>query len=454
MSRQWWPAPVRPGRGLVAVVLATAFLGPASPLAAQTPAPMPAPAASAQDLPPISTVPAEAVTFDEAITRALAANLSVAQAAQSILRAEALLQQANTVTKPTVGGTVTTTILDSERGFDDLVTQPQTQALFGASVSYPVLAASRWAARAQASDQVTVARIGADDVRRQVATAAAQSYLAVIAQKRQVGVNLRALENAEAHLKDATAQLDAGAGSRLNQLRASQAYESDRVLLEGSRMALVRAQEALGVLLAADKPIDSAGEPAFEVPADPAIEQSLGERTDVQLFRASLDAAERVVADSWKDWVPTGTASFEPQYLTPAGLFQPSKTWRGVIQFQVPVFDGGQRKAVAAQRQVARDTAELQLTEVQLRARSEIRVAEAAVASAARAVESARRASQQANEVVRITEFAFRAGATTNLEVIDAQRSALDAETAAAQAEDRLRQARLDLLVALGRFPR
>ena len=46
-----------------------------------------------------------------------------------------------------------------------------------------------------------------------------------------------------------------------------------------------------------------------------------------------------------------------------------------------------------------------------------------------------------------------RPGATTNIELIDAQRGARDAETAVAQAEDRVRQARLDLLVALGRFP-
>jgi hypothetical protein len=38
--------------------------------------------------------------------------------------------------------------------------------------------------------------------------------------------------------------------------------------------------------------------------------------------------------------------------------------------------------------------------------------------------------------------------------LVDAQRRTRDADTAAAQAEDRVRQARLDLLVALGRFPR
>ncbi len=55
--------------------------------------------------------------------------------------------------------------------------------------------------------------------------------------------------------------------------------------------------------------------------------------------------------------------------------------------------------------------------------------------------------------MLKITITAFDAGATTNIEVIDAQRSARDLETAVAQAEDRVRQARLDLLVAMGRFP-
>ena len=52
-----------------------------------------------------------------------------------------------------------------------------------------------------------------------------------------------------------------------------------------------------------------------------------------------------------------------------------------------------------------------------------------------------------------ITNVSFRAGAATNIEVIDAERAARDADTAVAVAEDTLRRARLDLLTALGRFP-
>ena len=70
-----------------------------------------------------------------------------------------------------------------------------------------------------------------------------------------------------------------------------------------------------------------------------------------------------------------------------------------------------------------------------------------------RALTSARLAAEQAAEVLKISTAAFEVGATTNIEVIDAQRSSLDADTAATLIEDALQRARLDLLVAIGRFP-
>ena len=62
-------------------------------------------------------------------------------------------------------------------------------------------------------------------------------------------------------------------------------------------------------------------------------------------------------------------------------------------------------------------------------------------------------AAASAAEALRITEIAYRAGATTNIEVVQAQQTARNAEIVLAQSEDGLRQARLDLLVALGQFP-
>jgi outer membrane protein TolC len=66
---------------------------------------------------------------------------------------------------------------------------------------------------------------------------------------------------------------------------------------------------------------------------------------------------------------------------------------------------------------------------------------------------ASREAARLAHEALDLATIAYRAGATTNLEVIDAQRVARNAELQAAVAEDSARQARLDLLYSSGRFP-
>ena len=86
-------------------------------------------------------------------------------------------------------------------------------------------------------------------------------------------------------------------------------------------------------------------------------------------------------------------------------------------------------------------------------ASSQVRAAREAVASGERSLTSLRAAADQAQQVVTIVNVSFQAGGATNIEVIDAERSARDADTAVAAAEDTLRRARLDLLLALGRFP-
>lgn len=391
--------------------------------------------------------------FDEAVARAVAANRTAAQALLTIERAEALLQQARAGTLPTVSATLSSVTLDREVGFDDRVTQPRTQVTFGATASMPILAPARWAAVAQAKQQIGVAELSVEDARRHIAIAAGQAYLAVIAQKRQVEVTQRSVETARAHLDFARKRREGGLGSRLNELRAEQAVSSDEARLENARLGVLRAQEALGVILAESGPVDVGREPALDVPAGAVdAEAALAERSDLRWQRAIRDAAQKVFDDSVRDILPTGTVAFTPQYVTPRGLFQPSQSWRLTFSVTQPIFEGGQRRAAKQLRAANVNQARLTIETLEIQVRSDVRLAQAAVESYAKALTHARAAATQAAEVLTIATGAFDLGATTNLEVIDAQRQARDAEAAAVIAEDALRRARLDLLVALGRF--
>jgi len=400
-----------------------------------------------------TTPPMESVTLDQAVERALKNNPTVGQAIQGILRAEALLQQARAVTLPQVNASFTGVVNSTERKFDDVVTSPRMQGTIAASASMPVLAAADWARRNQAKDQVEVANLSSADVRTNIAVATGQAYLAIIAARRQVDVSLRARESALAHLDYARRRLEAGAGTRLNELRAAQEVSSDEARLEVTQYAVRVGQEALGVLMASNGPVDAASEPAFNVPAAADEAGWMALRPDLRLFTAEERAADRVWRDSSKDWFPTGVLSFDPQALVPASIFTSARSWRLVVNFSQPIWDSGQRKAVKLVRETNLNNARLALTDLQIRARSEVRLAEDLVRTSERAFNSLRLAAEQAQEVLNITNFAFQAGATTNLEVIDAQRQARDADSSAAVAQNTLMRAQLDLLTALGRFP-
>jgi multidrug efflux system outer membrane protein len=177
------------------------------------------------------------------------------------------------------------------------------------------------------------------------------------------------------------------------------------------------------------------------------------DRPDLRTIAARQSAAQRIADDSWRDRMPSVTGLFTPQMLAPSGLFANARSWRASVVFAVPLFDAGQRRGRERERLALVDVVRAERANAERQASSEIRTAREAIQSTERALERARNAAQQANEVVRITDVAFREGATTNIEVIDAQRRARDAETAAVIAEDAVRRARLELLVATGRFP-
>jgi outer membrane protein TolC len=248
----------------------------------------------------------------------------------------------------------------------------------------------------------------------------------------------------------ANQRFEGGIGSRLNALRAEQEMLSDETRVEEALLTIQFAQEALGVLVGANGPVDAVDYPVFDIPDELG---QLTNRSDIQLLMERERAAQRVYSDSWKDRLPSLTAAFTPSLVEPPGLFARAFSWRAQVLFALPIFDAGLRSGEAAQRLADLNAIRFQRANLERQAGSEIRTARDAVASTTRAFAQAQLAADRANQVVQITDVAYREGASTNIEVLDAQRQARDVETQAAIAEDALKRAQLDLLVALGRFP-
>ncbi len=395
--------------------------------------------------------PARQLSFADAVQQAVDRNPTVRAAATAILRAEGQIRVARAATLLQITGNVTTTTLNTGVEFQGTTVTPRNSVQASITADMPVVAAAAWARRAQADDQRQVADLAVADTKRQIAAAAADAYLTIVALRRVVDADARARDVAKAHFDLATELEQRGSGSRLNALRAQQQYSTIQTQLETAQMAVYRAQEALGVLVGDTGPVDAGDEPAFEVPPDDTRLELF--RTDLKLFAAEQSAAERIARDSRTDWWPTVDALFTPQSTYPSPFFVPGNSWTFNLRASVPIVDSGSRAGTRMQREAAAAQARETLAGATIQAGSQVRAARVAIASAERGLTTARAAADQAQQVVTITTISFRAGAATNIEVIDAQRAALDAATQVAVAQDVLTRARFELLNALGRFP-
>ncbi len=143
----------------------------------------------------------------------------------------------------------------------------------------------------------------------------------------------------------------------------------DEGLIESSRLTLYRAQEALGVLLVADGPVDAADEPVFEIPPDASAAASAPAasgfvRTDLEAVccRAGC-CGTRAGATQSRTTFRCSQAVFQPQTNYPSQFFTPANSWRFLLQVTVPIFDSGQRAGQKLERQSALDVSRVTLTQ-------------------------------------------------------------------------------------------
>jgi outer membrane protein len=406
--------------------------------------------ATADDSPPAR------VTLQRAVSQALARNPSVASSLADFERAEALVREVRAAWLPTLTGNGTYTRLDADRVFQGRgVILGRDQLNANVTLNVPLLAPSRWLQWSHAKDNVETARVSTADTRRLIAVTAARAYLTVVQQNRLVEVNALALKSAKDHFDYAHARLGGGVGNRIDDVRAAQVVASTQSQLDTTTAGLARAREALGLVIGENGPVDADPDTKLGVvpPLADALEDARVKRTDVNVAQLRLRAAEKVRKDDWADYMPLLSGTFQPFYQTPPSLTQPTTGWQAQLILSVPFYDGGMRYGQADERRALEASARAQLDAALRQASADVRSWFETMRRADTALFAAQNAAKLAREALELANLAYRAGATTNIEVLDAEKRSLDAETGAVVAEDAARQARLELLAASGRFP-
>lgn len=279
----------------------------------------------------------------------------------------------------------------------------------------------------------------------------------MVVARRGVEVGRSASATDRAHLAIARARYEAGLSNRLDPLRAEDELAQSEAQLANFRAALCRSQKVLGVWLGANEPIDAADDAALLAPRVAAVapvgEGALAGRADQVLSARELRQAQQIRRHSWLDHMPSILATGQLFVQDPPTTTFPRQGWQVQVLATVPIWDGVSRQALLRGRAAEERAALWRLDAATRAARSEVRAATAVLQQAEVQLMQATRSAEAAEASVGLTVRAYRGGTLGNLEVVDAERRNRDAQIRRAQAEDALRRARLEWVVAAGNFP-
>jgi len=323
----------------------------------------------------------------------------------------------------------------------------------------PDLWGGRHAAWTAALGRLRAAEVSAQDARMQLSVAVAQAYMQ-LAYAHVQGDIAQAEQERVAEVQRLTLQrIGSGLGTQA-QLRQT---ESDMASAARQRLTAQRlvsmAQSTLSVLLGQGPSRGAAiSRPPWPAAA-PLVAPSwlpldlLSRRPDVVAARWQVEAARQHVASARAAFLPNlNLAALVGVASTPWNELLRSGAGMGQISpaLNLPLFDGGQRKAGLALQEARYDEAVAHYNQTLVRAVNEVADQVLAQRSLAEQLAQQQRARDAASEAWQLAEQRYRAGVGSYLDALSVRQQLLIAEQALAALQAQRIQDGLQLVKALG----
>ena len=305
-----------------------------------------------------------------------------------------------------------------------------------------------WLASTENSHGVTASLVGS----------VANLYYTIAALDRTAEVVRAVADNQREGLKIIQRQSRAGVLSAAEERQQESALVATEALLPAISQKRVQAENQLALLLGRIPGVGSVNVPEVtvspaEVPSGVPSELLL-RRPDIRGAEARLRAAHARVEIARTLFFPdislTGAVGSASTSLADALNGNGAKITSIGPQANLPLFSGGALRANRDAAKARRDQAVISYHQVIRSAFGEVAGDLHAIRTSAELRQIQSRRTEVAIEARRLAELRFRAGTTSFVELLDAQRQVLASQSDLIQAELSERQARVDLYLALG----
>ncbi len=274
-----------------------------------------------------------------------------------------------------------------------------------------------------------------------VAARVTRAYYETVAARERLENRRELLDLSDRLLEAATAQVDAGAATEPDRLRAEVIRDQARIEHESARLAYEASKQnlasAMGLERLDDLPLSSDMQ---QVPTLPNLESflaaSLESNSRIKQAQLAIDKAQKVHTLARAEAMPDLVVSAGPRYSD----IENETTIDLGIGIEIPLFDRNQGNIRAAVAERLSSAAALR--EVQLKLIAEVSRAYADYESARIAVDRYReQLLQKAERTLELTRQAYERGKTDYLRLLDAQQVVIESRIAYVDAWQRLHEA-------------
>ncbi|MBB4086360.1 efflux transporter outer membrane subunit [Sphingomonas carotinifaciens] len=376
------------------------------------------------------------------VARALANSPDIGSAAARVEEARAQARLAQAQRAPSLTGGVPLTDARSVSALGVGATNIGSQPLLQASYDFDLfgrLARAEDAARAS----LLATEAAEDTVRLALAAGVATSYVTLRALDHRLRIARETLVARADALRIARRRADTGYTSRLELRQAESEYRATEQLVSAAQLAVTRQENALSQLIgdapgpiARGLPIDRIAQPPIPdgLPAD-----LLRRRPDLFQAEQTLVAADRTLDSQRAAMLPSLGLTGSAGLVLSTALDHPVGVFSLGASILSPIFDAGRLRAQVDAATARRDQAAFAYRRTALVAFREVNDSLAGVQRAGEQVVALDRQRAALADALRIASNRYRAGYSSYLEQLDAQRGLLSAELSLAQAQaDRL----------------